>query len=383
MRTRLAFAVMSVVTACAPSSDVPAPGASAGEWVDVQRVPPPYRVDVLFVIDSSPSMAEERAAVAAAVERSMRGATSGDRDLDGIPHVDGIDDLRVVVVTADLGCDGSPGDDARPRTEIAADAPSSCPERLSAPLEVSVPLGVGDLETLPAHAACLADVPATGCDEQRPLAAARRALELGVIGRPGARLVVVIVTDDDERDPPSLELPEGAAIVLVSGACESEDGPSARPPDAILGRIDALERAGVDVERGTLCGDLATPILDALFPRIADCLCDRCVPPHYEPAPGAPPRCTLHETLGPLAYHARCGELPGRTVIDVNDDGIERCAVDLVAEEDDSSPGMRMARDPELCGPLGWIPTWVHGAAPEPDSRLDLRCEMPSPDAGP
>jgi hypothetical protein len=80
----------------------------------------PGALDLLFVIDSSGSMADERGVFATAIQNAMPALTSGDLDGDGMQDVAAVASLHLGVVTTDLGvgagiavagCDAM-GDDA-------------------------------------------------------------------------------------------------------------------------------------------------------------------------------------------------------------------------------------------------------------------------------
>lgn len=83
------------------SSPMPEPG------VEIARA---GRLDLLFVIDDSLSMAEEQAALADELPRLIRILTSGNADEDGDnldpPDFDGVRVLQLGVVTTDVGTGG-------------------------------------------------------------------------------------------------------------------------------------------------------------------------------------------------------------------------------------------------------------------------------------
>ncbi|MBX3272448.1 MAG: hypothetical protein KF729_19470 [Sandaracinaceae bacterium] len=62
------------------------------------------RVDVLFVIDDSGSMAQEQANLAVQIPRLVRDlASPPDRNLDGVPDWNAAEELRIGIVTTDVG----------------------------------------------------------------------------------------------------------------------------------------------------------------------------------------------------------------------------------------------------------------------------------------
>jgi hypothetical protein len=64
------------------------------------------KVDLLFMIDNSGSMAEEQASVAAELPRLVRILASGDRNLDGVQDFQPVKDLHVGVISSDMGVAG-------------------------------------------------------------------------------------------------------------------------------------------------------------------------------------------------------------------------------------------------------------------------------------
>ena len=152
-------------------------------------IPPPTRdVDLLFVIDNSGSMLEEQAALATEVPRMIQILTTGDFDQDG--STDGPDDftpveeLRVAVVTTDMGTGGvmvptcsmpEGGEDGLFRTSSAG---AGC--RASYPSFLTFnSAGAGSSEAFAESVACVLQAGTTGCGFEQPLEAGLKALSPG------------------------------------------------------------------------------------------------------------------------------------------------------------------------------------------------------------
>jgi hypothetical protein len=196
----LSFVVLAPLAACS------APELVVGdlEEVAVMKAIPNRDLDILFVIDNSISMMDEQSALAAAFPQMI----------DVLSQVDGgLPNLRIGVVTSDMGTSVSTGDPAPPAGDVQT---GGCK-------------GVGEdgvLRTVPAMTEAflsdvddngtrvrnftgelrdvfseLAQVGALGCGFEQHLAAMRRAIEqpanAGFL-RPEANLAVVIVADEDD-----------------------------------------------------------------------------------------------------------------------------------------------------------------------------------------
>ncbi len=163
-------------------------------------------VDLLFVVDDSTSMADGRVNLVVRMEELVRALVlPPDADGNGVPDWAPLPDLRVAVVTTDMGAPGAnecpdpDGDDA-----VFADG-GWLQWHDDEP----------DLD-FPAAVASLADVGTDGCEFERPLDAIARVLERGAeesrLIRRTARLAVVVVTDEDDcsaADPAVYERPGG------------------------------------------------------------------------------------------------------------------------------------------------------------------------------
>lgn len=174
------------------------------------RALPDRDLDVLFVIDDSPSMAGKQVALAASFPRMI----------DALARLDGgLPNLHIGVVTTDLGTQGSAVATPGPPVGLAgrggcagvgddgalqhASAPELTEGYLSDVFDASLAGGrarnyTGDLRDAFARLAGVGD---GGCGFEQPLAAMRRALanpaNAGFF-RPDANLAVVIVSDEDD-----------------------------------------------------------------------------------------------------------------------------------------------------------------------------------------
>ncbi len=180
----------------------------------------PGDVDLLFMIDDSSSMSEEQTSLGMQLPRLVRALASGDLEADGIPEFRAARSLQVGVVTADMGTGGAAvptcdapttGDDGILRTRGDA---SGCMG--GAPRFLSFEPGA-DLDAFAADVACVARQGTSGCAFEQQLEAVLKAVTPstspirfvddsrghadgandGFI-RPGALLVVVIVTDEED-----------------------------------------------------------------------------------------------------------------------------------------------------------------------------------------
>jgi hypothetical protein len=172
---------------------------------------PVRRVDVLLVVDVSPTMAHEQAVIPeriAAMVRTM--VLPPDVDGDGLPDISAIQDLNLAVISSNLGtlgypvpgCDGGGDDGCFFRTSGTADPSCTAISRRF----VSCQEGFCDGEGAATAAGCLATREATGCSWSQPLAAALRGLDRqarpggcnqGFL-RPDSQLLVLVVTDQDD-----------------------------------------------------------------------------------------------------------------------------------------------------------------------------------------
>jgi hypothetical protein len=165
----------------------------------------PAKLDLLFLVDDSPSMAEEQANLARNFPRLIAALT---RMPDGFP------DLHLGVVSSDMGAGllGSGGACTQMQGKAGLlQVPNDCGldasrgRFLIAPADGSPGNYRGDLADA---FACLATLGTAGCGFEQPLQAVRVALSGFVSGnqgflRPDAHLAVVYITDEDDCSAPA------------------------------------------------------------------------------------------------------------------------------------------------------------------------------------
>jgi len=179
------------------------------------------QVDFLVVMDTSPSMIAEQAALASQLGPVVRALQTGDIDGDGVPEADPIADLHVGVVTPDLGTGPYPvascterGEDGilRDHSGVMDCAGLSIdPRYLAFTPDTDEPTAFAD------DWSCLVRAGVGGCGFEQPLDASLQALtpagsplrffdaalgqadgpNLGFL-RPDSLLVVLVVTDEDD-----------------------------------------------------------------------------------------------------------------------------------------------------------------------------------------
>ncbi|MFN9811335.1 MAG: hypothetical protein ACK6CU_17085, partial [Deltaproteobacteria bacterium] len=158
-------------------------GLDAADAVDAGTVPPASGLDLLFMIDSSNSMAEEQAALIRDLPRLLQLLSSGDRDGNGVPDFNPIGSIHVGVVTSDLGagpntgvptCGRGLGDDGILRSRSRS-ATGGC--------MATYPSGVLEFDRERDNSAmfastvgCVADIGTGGCGFEQQLESALKAL---------------------------------------------------------------------------------------------------------------------------------------------------------------------------------------------------------------
>jgi hypothetical protein len=168
----------------APPSPIDAPPTPVDAHVpdDAPR-PPPKEVDLLLVVDSSNSMAEEQASLVAELPRIVQVLATGDRDGDGVGDFDPVSSLHVGVVTPDLGggpnvgvptCAPGLGDDGILRSRSGVPS-ASCAETFPSAVFAFDPSS-DDPATFASEVACVARVGSGGCGFEQQLEATLKAL---------------------------------------------------------------------------------------------------------------------------------------------------------------------------------------------------------------
>lgn len=170
-------------------------------------------VDLLFVIDDSDSMAEEQMNLVANFPELIRVLTNPpDEDGDGEPDVPPVDDLRIGVVSTNMGvgtasatgCDSTGDEGALIGTSRSGDPACA---GVSTGTDPWLEFHAGDDPgALARRFACLAELGTGGCGLERQLDAARAALvDQAAPGganegflRPDSLVGIVFVTDEDD-----------------------------------------------------------------------------------------------------------------------------------------------------------------------------------------
>lgn len=172
-------------------------------------------VDILWVIDNSNSMAEEQANLTANFGVLTETLTNPpDDDRDGMPDFPAVNDIRMGVVSTDLGvapvtgvigCDDPDGDDGIMVSTSRATDPACAGRTIGPPPWLSY-MAPGDPAAFSADFACIGRLGTSGCGLERQLEAALRALtdkaaagqpNAGFI-RPDSLIVVIWVTDEED-----------------------------------------------------------------------------------------------------------------------------------------------------------------------------------------
>lgn len=267
-------------------------------------VPPSFRLDLLLVVDRTPSSAAIDARLAAVADQLLQFAGS---------------DVRVAIVTSELGA-AVPGC----RTELAA-PPLPDPRRCGVDGDYLVlgPAGGNYVGPLADVVACLLDVPRSTCAVSQPLGAATAALDgtlppLREFHRANrADLAVAIITDSDDC---SLLRPDALGAIAgddaaVDAACFARgvicDGDAPREPGDKTGcrprtdgglRDPAVTGAGLEARGGIHGTGLAIVAGDAAVRVTVDGdLAPTC-------APDAPlgPAVRLRASPGPHVAFSTC-----------------------------------------------------------------------------
>jgi hypothetical protein len=295
-----------LLAGCARDAMPPVPeqqdGVARVAWLEQ----PPYRIDLLFVIDDSPAMAAFSSSLAEAVRLSAYELAGTGEPLDA----------RIAVITADVGDeDATPhagecagwGDAAALRRSSLVDG-SYLAYRSAGEVRTNVAGSVGDA------LGDLAAVGTGGCAHPRPLEAMRIALvreaRAGGFLRDNAKLSVVFIGALDDESPGSLAdyeaFLEGLGhdvAVIVSGGTPFSHGCG----EASTDRLFAFQR--LFPNRGTFfsnCGLATGGIMQmALFyhlpafgPRHVNPCFDEPLADLDPEAPGIQPECSVSEHVG-------------------------------------------------------------------------------------
>jgi hypothetical protein len=226
------LAVAALALGACPNQDLAplAPCTVSGVTDDVP-VKGVDKVDLLFMIDNSQSMAEEQGKLAAQLPDLVRILTTGDKDGDGKAEFQPVSNLHLGVVTSDMGAAGVPGVPTCGRNDALGDdgillraaqpdtsAPNCQGFSLSgARYQTFVPSAPNSqtAQEVAADFGCLAAVGTKGCGFEQQLEAVYKALAPNNITfakgtgghgneansnflRADAVLAVILVTDEED-----------------------------------------------------------------------------------------------------------------------------------------------------------------------------------------
>jgi hypothetical protein len=191
------LAVLSLVLVLA-ACDEPDPGGGGLCTREDQRVVPIWQepaLDILVVLDRTPSMSDQ----AADLQRLAETTHAVLSTIEG-----GVPDTHLAVITSDLGATGVAGCGAGDGGAFQGGVRCELDDAyLSANSLADGTVRINGAGTLDAAVTCLFDVPASTCPVSQPLGAAVRALDGSVAANAGFRrdyaaLVVLVVTDSDD-----------------------------------------------------------------------------------------------------------------------------------------------------------------------------------------
>lgn len=283
---RVLVSLLVVMTWACTESPPDAPNVCSAEeqqWGWVRERP---AVDLLIVVDRSPSMADQ----ADALRANLRAFANVLASVEG-----GLQDLHVAVVTSDLGGAGVPGCDERGDGGAFTD-PAPC--GVDGGFLRDDGRGARNYQgTFPEALACLGEPPLSTCPVSQPLAAIVAALDGRVGGNDGfrrsyAKLALIVLSDGDD-----CSLVQGDALVGVTG--EEAIDYACHTLGAALADVDATLRhlrATLVVDPNDLILGTVTGGADA---RIG-------------PGPRLEPVCEVDGVVGP-APRLRSATLPDRT----------------------------------------------------------------------
>lgn len=220
-RMRYFALLVLALTACDCGDDHPMDAATGDTGMDAQRDVPGFDVgdrmcraalpvDMIWVIDNSNSMAEEQASLAENFPVLIETLTTPpDADGDGFPDFEPITDLRIGIVTTDMGVGDNPGVIGCPPGNgddgvFVSDARSGCGTSLGDPPWLQFD---GDNATqFNDDFACLSELGTNGCGLEQQLEASLSAITTQA--EPGAPnegflrgdslVAIVYVTDEDD-----------------------------------------------------------------------------------------------------------------------------------------------------------------------------------------
>lgn len=314
------IAALACAVACgAFSSGCPAPdpGPTDAPYCELTwgRADVGSEPTVLFVVDRSTSMTEERAALARALPAFVRILTTGDRTLDGPTDDDfvPVDGLHIGILSADLGTAGYPQVGCTEGSSLGDDAllvTTGDATRSGCAAEYPRALSLGTLDAAGADAlstaldCVLTAMPTNDCGSSQPLDAARRSTSLSGMflgggggqlelnGIQDSQLTIIVVSDADDC---SVRAGAGA---LFDAASATVVGPRATRcidyPELLttLDRYLSPGRPGAAHPRFAFLAGIPTELLPAGLdpPDYAALLDDPRMTPRSELGPAGEPR---------------------------------------------------------------------------------------------
>lgn len=322
------------------------------------RCEPRGLLDLLVVMDESPSMTEEQALLQSALPELFRALASGDLDGDGVQELPAFDDVRVGITTSDLGtgsagavpgCGTAGGDEGILRSAPGATAVASCAASYDPAWATYASASSSDLGGFVAQISCEASLGSGGCGFEQQLEAALLALtpsgptaytapgwtvptfpdgrvgqgDLSNAGflREGSLLAVLVVTDEDDCSAQNSAIFSTTdaryASTLLNLRCQTY-GDDLMSVDEIVSQLVGLRPGAEDLVVGAITGvplGVATGDFDALLAdpamqiHVDPTLMDRVLPACASPNGLADPARRL---VGTLAGVERAG---GRAVL--------------------------------------------------------------------
>ena len=197
-----------------PDAEPTGGGLSGDELLHCLETTAAAPVDLLFVIDNSHGMEEEQGALADRISEVIDELVSGDADGDGTADFPAARDIRVGVVTSDLGVGGS--------LVSSCEAPAGDDGALIAELDLA------DYADATQFAAAVGNAlrPGTGgCGFEMPLKAAHRALtdqpaNDGFL-RQDSLLAIVVLTNEDDCSADDLSIFNPHSPDPLEARCET------------------------------------------------------------------------------------------------------------------------------------------------------------------
>ncbi len=212
------------------------------------------KVDLLFMVDNSGSMAEEQAALARQFPRLVRTLASGEiRDPDTgdvVSTFPPVANLHLGVVSSDMGTAGYPLDTCDDAVDgddgiLLQHSASNCTDFTMPPKFLEFRAGTDDPDTLATHFSCMARLGTDGCGFEQQLEAVLKALlpagverEIGIDSfltgnghgdrenagflRPDSLLAIVVVTDEDDcsvKEPRLFDVSQYGGATTLNVRC--------------------------------------------------------------------------------------------------------------------------------------------------------------------